>query len=35
MGVAYSMYNETFPPKPQWSVDEIPDLTGQVVIVTG
>lgn len=29
------MYNETFPPKPQWSVDQIPDLTGQVIVVTG
>ncbi|KAK7435108.1 hypothetical protein VKT23_019801 [Stygiomarasmius scandens] len=27
--------NEVFPPKPTWSVDEIPDLTGQVIIVTG
>jgi len=26
---------EMFPPKPTWSVDEIPDLTGQVIIVTG
>ncbi|KAF8601545.1 NAD-P-binding protein [Ceratobasidium sp. AG-I] len=35
MGVAYSMYNETFPPKPQWTIEQIPDLTGQVIIVTG
>ena len=24
-----------FPEKPTWSVDEIPDLTGKVIIVTG
>ncbi|KAG9097256.1 hypothetical protein FRC07_010815, partial [Ceratobasidium sp. 392] len=35
MGVACSMYKETFPGKPSWSVDQIPDLTGQVMIVTG
>ncbi|KZT54667.1 NAD(P)-binding protein [Calocera cornea HHB12733] len=32
MGQALS---EVFPPKPVWSVDQIPDLTGKVVIVTG
>ena len=26
---------QAFPPKPTFSVDQIPDLTGQVVIVTG
>lgn len=24
-----------FPPKPTWSVDEIPDLSGKVMLVTG
>lgn len=24
-----------FPPKPTWSIDQIPDLTGQVMLVTG
>ncbi|EJF62090.1 NAD(P)-binding protein [Dichomitus squalens LYAD-421 SS1] len=24
-----------FPPKPEWSVDQIPDLSGKVIIVTG
>ncbi|KAF8601547.1 NAD-P-binding protein [Ceratobasidium sp. AG-I] len=33
--MAYSMYKETFPGKPRWSIDQIPDLTGQVIIVTG
>ncbi|KAG8694675.1 hypothetical protein FRC08_008323 [Ceratobasidium sp. 394] len=35
MGIVYSMYKENFPGKPRWSVDQIPDLTGQVMIVTG
>lgn len=26
---------QTFPPKPTFSTDQIPDLTGRVVIVTG
>ena len=26
---------QTFPPKPKFKVEEIPDLTGRVVIVTG
>ncbi|KAG8747717.1 hypothetical protein FRC10_011844 [Ceratobasidium sp. 414] len=29
------MYKETFPGQPRWSIDQIPDLTGQVMIVTG
>ncbi|KAB5591233.1 Oxidoreductase [Ceratobasidium theobromae] len=35
MGTAYSVYRELFLPKPSWSVDQIPDLSGQVMIVTG
>ncbi|QRV81922.1 short chain dehydrogenase [Ceratobasidium sp. AG-Ba] len=35
MSNACSMVKEHFPPKPEWSTDEIPDLTGQVIIVTG
>ncbi|KAG9221386.1 hypothetical protein CCMSSC00406_0009835 [Pleurotus cornucopiae] len=27
--------DQTYPPKPVWSVDQIPDLSGKVVIVTG
>jgi len=27
--------SELFPPKPTWTVDDIPDLTGKVAIVTG
>jgi hypothetical protein len=30
-----SAFSQTFPPKPVFSVEQIPDLTGQVVIVTG
>lgn len=29
------MYSQTFPPKSKFSVDDIPDLTGKVAIVTG
>ncbi|KAG8678437.1 hypothetical protein FRC08_017779 [Ceratobasidium sp. 394] len=35
MGIAYSLFCETFPGKPDWSTDQIPDLTGQTMIVTG
>ncbi|GAB1517999.1 short-chain alcohol dehydrogenase [Rhizoctonia solani] len=30
-----SNLSQTFPPKPLFSVEQIPDLTGQVIIVTG
>ncbi|KAG8697082.1 hypothetical protein FRC09_008082 [Ceratobasidium sp. 395] len=29
------MLKENFPGKPRWSIDQIPDLSGQVTIVTG
>ncbi|KAG2010278.1 hypothetical protein CC2G_013116 [Coprinopsis cinerea AmutBmut pab1-1] len=32
---AWQSITEAFPPKPTWGVDDIPDLTGKVVIVTG
>ncbi|KAG8747713.1 hypothetical protein FRC10_011840 [Ceratobasidium sp. 414] len=35
MGIVYSTYKQVFPGQPRWSVDQIPDLTGQVMIVTG
>ncbi|KAG8758280.1 hypothetical protein FRC12_010055 [Ceratobasidium sp. 428] len=35
MGIVYSIYCETFPGKPDWSVDQIPDLAGQTMVVTG
>jgi len=35
MGVAISMYNANWPPKAKWSVADIPDLSGKVIIVTG
>ena len=35
MGNTYSLFKELFPGQPRWSVDQIPDLTGQVIIVTG
>ncbi|KAG6848515.1 hypothetical protein H0H93_016401, partial [Arthromyces matolae] len=30
-----SLLKESFPPKPKFSVDDIPDLTGRIIIVTG
>ncbi|EIM81817.1 NAD-P-binding protein [Stereum hirsutum FP-91666 SS1] len=35
MGNSLSALAQAFPPKPQWSVDSIPDLSGKVVLVTG
>lgn len=35
MGLALSQLMQVFPPKSTFSVDDIPDLTGKVVIVTG
>ncbi|TFK24421.1 NAD(P)-binding protein [Coprinopsis marcescibilis] len=35
MGNAYSFYSESYPPASTFSVDDIPDLSGQVIIVTG
>ena len=32
---AWQVLIQNFPPKPKFSVEEIPDLTGRVVIVTG
>jgi retinol dehydrogenase 12 len=35
MGGALSIAQQSFPPRPTWGVDDIPDLTGKVAIVTG
>lgn len=35
MGAIYSFLEQSFPPKPTWGVDDIPDLTGKVILVTG
>jgi retinol dehydrogenase-12 len=35
MGATYSVFEQSFPPRPTWSVNDIPDLTGKVVLVTG
>ncbi|KAG6891648.1 hypothetical protein C0992_012697 [Termitomyces sp. T32_za158] len=35
MGVTVSYISEALPPRPTFAVDDIPDLTGRVVIVTG
>lgn len=35
MGAVLAIMRETFPPASKFSVDDIPDLTGKVVIVTG
>ena len=31
----FKLYPQFFPPKPKWGVDDIPDLTGKVMLVTG
>ncbi len=33
--MAPSLFSESFPPKPHWNVDDIPDLQGKVYAVTG
>jgi hypothetical protein len=35
MGAYLSILQQSFPPHPTWAVDDIPDLTGKVAIVTG
>ena len=35
MGAFLSIIQQSFPPHPTWAVDDIPDLTGKVAIVTG
>ncbi|EIN12451.1 NAD(P)-binding protein [Punctularia strigosozonata HHB-11173 SS5] len=35
MGALQSHFTQMFPPKPTWRVNDIPDLTGKVYIVTG
>lgn len=35
MGAAYSWMKEAFPPATQFPVEDIPDLSGKVMIVTG
>ncbi|KAI0310170.1 NAD(P)-binding protein [Amylostereum chailletii] len=35
MGQTLSLLSQTWPPKPKWGTDDIPDLEGKVTIVTG
>ncbi|KAI9435207.1 NAD(P)-binding protein [Russula earlei] len=35
MGALLSLVQQSFPPSPTWEINDIPDLTGKVVIVTG
>jgi len=35
MGLVLSIINEAFPPKSKFKVEDIPDLSGKVIIVTG
>ncbi|KZV61498.1 NAD(P)-binding protein [Peniophora sp. CONT] len=35
MGNLVTFIKQSFPPKPKWTADNMPDLTGKVVIVTG
>lgn len=30
-----SIFRQLFPPEPTWNVDNVPDQTGKVVIITG
>ncbi|KAJ6570277.1 hypothetical protein DFH09DRAFT_1154526 [Mycena vulgaris] len=35
MGMAMSLYTACWPPKAKWSINNIPDLSGKIIIVTG
>jgi retinol dehydrogenase-12 len=35
MGIIASIFSQTFPPQSKFKVEDIPDLTGKVIIVTG
>ena len=35
MGSTLSVFEQSFPPKPTWGANDIPDLTGKVALVTG
>jgi retinol dehydrogenase-12 len=35
MSVAKALISQSIPPKSKFSVDDIPDLSGKVIIVTG
>ena len=35
MGNILTFMNQSFPSKTKWTVENIPDLTGKVIIVTG
>ncbi|TFK40855.1 NAD(P)-binding protein [Crucibulum laeve] len=35
MGSLWSIFRQLFPPAPRYSIDDIPDLTGKIIIVTG
>lgn len=31
----YNLYTQSFPPKPEWTTNDIPDLSNKTMIVTG
>jgi hypothetical protein len=35
MGIIASAFAQTFPPQSKFNLEDIPDLTGEVIIVTG
>ena len=35
MGIITSIFAQTFPPQNKFNLEDIPDLTGKVIIVTG
>ena len=30
-----SFWSQYFPPEPEWSIDDVPDQSGKVVLITG
>lgn len=35
MGTILSIIDESWPPRTKWNLEDVPDLTGKVIIVTG
>jgi hypothetical protein len=35
MGILFSLVSQSFPPASKYSVNDIPDLDGKIIIVTG
>jgi len=35
MGIIFTVINQNFPPKPKWTAENIPDMSGKTVLITG